>query len=361
MTPNPATILLVLRNDAVRHAVGGSLAQKGYRVKPASTGEKALELLKRSPIACAVVDAVLQDADGLDLPQAMALNHPVLPIILVQGSPDTRSVLAARQRGISEYMTGPLSASALVAAVARVLGEQSIRMAGPAAETVRKSQPQQLAAAALDALVWAMEAKDPHLAGHSIRVGDLAASIATRLGRSDQEVEEIRLAGRLHDIGMIAISDGILTKPGQLSPEEWAEIKRHPVLGYQLLAAYPRMERVASYVRGHHEHWDGKGYPDGLAGEEIPLGARIVGAAEIFDALTTSRSYRSAASVVDALERMHQISAEAVDPAVMRALQGVVAGRRTLEFIREDDRVAVESSMFATVGGAEGEYERAAS
>jgi response regulator RpfG family c-di-GMP phosphodiesterase len=361
MTPGAPTILLILCNDAVRHTVGGVLAQRGYRVKPASTGAKALTILRRSPIACAVIDAALQDADGVDLLQAMGMNHPALPIILVQGSPDARTVIAAQERGASEYLAGPLAPSALVAAIARVLGEEPAKVAQPAVGVARARQPQHLAAAALDALVWAMEAKDPHLAGHSIRVSELAASIATRLGRTDQEVEEVRLAGRLHDIGMIAISDGILTKPGRLTPEEFAEVKRHPVLGYQLLAAYPRMERVAGYVRGHHERWDGKGYPDGLAGAAIPSGARIVAAAEIFDALTTSRSYRSAASVVEALERMHQISAEAVDPAVMRALQMVVWGRRTLEFIRDDDRVVVESTMLAGVGSDERAYEAAVS
>jgi HD-GYP domain-containing protein (c-di-GMP phosphodiesterase class II) len=111
------------------------------------------------------------------------------------------------------------------------------------------------------------------------------------------------------------------------------------------------MERVAAYVRGHHERWDGKGYPDGLAGEAIPWGARILAAAEIFDALTTSRSYRSAASVVEALERMHHTSAEGVDPVVMRALQTVVYRRRTLEFIRDDDSTVFESSLLSGVAG----------
>jgi hypothetical protein len=111
---------------------------------------------------------------------------------------------------------------------------------------------------------------------------------------------------------------------------------------------------VASYVRGHHERWDGKGYPDGLIGEAIPWGARILAAAETFDALTTSRSYRSAASVVDALERMHLTSAEAVDPVVMRALQSVVCRRQTLEFIRDGENRDVEDAMFAGHAGADG-------
>lgn len=368
MTSGTPLILIVVDDHALRHGAGKVLAARGYRVRLASTGAKARALLKGTEVACVVADAVLQDMPGLDLVQEIALQHPTLPTILVQGSPDVRAVIAARDRGATEYLAGPLVLSALIAAVSRALGEGPVlgvlkgaesRASAPRGQPARRDQEtrqlQRLAAAALDALVNAMEAKDPHLAGHSIRVAELAASIATHMGRTDAEVEEVRLAGRLHDIGMIAISDGILTKPGGLTSEEYAEVKRHPILGYQLLAAYPTMERVASYVRGHHERWDGKGYPDGLVGEAIPWGARILAAAEIFDALTTSRSYRSAASVVEALERMHQTTAEAMDPAVMRALQIVVYRGRSLAFIRDDDASAVESGLVAALADADSE------
>jgi response regulator RpfG family c-di-GMP phosphodiesterase len=368
-------ILLALADDTLRQTAGRLLAARGYRVRLASTGAQALALLKRAPIACAIVDAVLADMPGLDLLQAIVAHHSTLPVIMVQGSPEVRAVLASRERGANEYLPGTLVPSALMAAVSRVLGEEVVSvvtkkpgratpapgLALPAQATAGTRQFQQLAAAALDALVIAMEAKDPHMVGHSIRVAELAASIAAHMGRADWEVEEVRLAGRLHDIGMIAISDGILTKPGPLSTEEFAEVKRHPVLGHQILVAYPTMKRAASYVRGHHERWDGKGYPDGLAGEAIPWGARVLAAAEIFDALTTSRSYRSAESVVEALERMHQASAEAVDPAVMRALQNVVYKRRTLEFIRDDDKPDVESALLAGVAAPDRGYERVVS
>lgn len=360
MTTERPIILVALSDHALRQVAGRLLVRKGYEVRLASTGARALALLERALVVAAIVDSVLPDMHGLDLLHAIGAAHPGMPMIMVQGSPDIRAVIASRERGAKEYLTGRLVPSALGAAVERALGGQRPTVTPsrpePRTEVVNPVPPhrqdgarriQQLAAAALDALVYAMEAKDPHLAGHSIRVAELAASIATHMGRRDWEVEEVRLAGRLHDIGMIAISDGILTKPGKLSVEEFAEVKRHPVLGHQLLVAYPSMERVASYVRGHHERWDGNGYPDGLIGEAIPWGARILAAAETFDALTTSRSYRSAASVVDALERMHMTSAEAVDPVVMRALQSVVCRRQTLEFIRDDENRDVEAAMFA--------------
>jgi response regulator RpfG family c-di-GMP phosphodiesterase len=370
MTTTHPVILVVLSDHDLRQAAGRLLVRKGYHVRLASTGSRALAQLERAPVECAIIDAVLPDMDGLTLLHLIGAEHPGMPMIVVQGSPDIRAVIAAREGGAKEYLTGRLVPSALRAAVQRMLREQRPAVVRhdpePRPQAVEPVPPyrhdgarqiQQLAAAALDALVSAMEAKDPHLAGHSIRVAELAASLATQLGRKDWEVDEVRLAGRLHDIGMIAISDGILTKPGKLSAEEFAEVKRHPVLGHQLLVAYPSMERVASYVRGHHERWDGTGYPDGLAGEAIPWGARILAVAETFDALTTSRSYRSAASVIDALERMRLTSAEAVDPVVMRALQSVVSRRRTLEFIRDDEDRDVEAAMIAGHAGAETQRE----
>jgi HD-GYP domain-containing protein (c-di-GMP phosphodiesterase class II) len=217
---------------------------------------------------------------------------------------------------------------------------------------------QHLAASALEALVHAMEAKDPHLPGHSLRVAELAASIAARMGRADWEVEEVRLAGRLHDLGMIAIGDAILTKAGALSAREYAEVKRHPVLGYDILSGYPNLERVAAYVRGHHERWDGAGYPDGLADESIPWGAQILAAAEVFDAMTSSRAYRAANSVSAALERMYAQSSDFIDPSVMRTLTRVVSKRETLSFIRDDDTLRVERDLLmrrdATDGSGNG-------
>jgi putative nucleotidyltransferase with HDIG domain len=143
--------------------------------------------------------------------------------------------------------------------------------------------------ATLEVLVNALEAKDPFSRGHSARVADLSAMIASELQLSDEDIEVIRTAGRLHDIGKIGIREEVLAKQGPLTPAEYEHVKDHVIIGTQILAPLAHLHGAIVCMRSHHERWDGEGYPDRLRGEDIPLGARILGIAEIFDALTTSR------------------------------------------------------------------------
>jgi putative two-component system response regulator len=187
-------------------------------------------------------------------------------------------------------------------------------------------------------LVNALEAKDPYLRGHSARVADSAAMVAAEMGLPDDQVESIRTAGRLHDIGKIGIREEILSKQGPLTDEEFDHVKLHPLIGSQILSPLAHLGAVIQFVRSHHERWDGKGYPDGLTGETIPIGARIIGAVEIYDALTTSRPYQEKMLPELAVERLRDLVGTVLDPAVHRALQAVVARREALVFL--DDRRA---------------------
>jgi len=139
----------------------------------------------------------------------------------------------------------------------------------------------------------AMVAYHPGTAQHSERVGALARLIGVEIGLEGPDLEVVHWTGLLHDIGKLAVPEEILTKPGRLTPEEWAQVQRHPAVGSDLLRTIsPGLEPVAAAVRAHHERWDGGGYPDGLAGEEIPLVGRIVTVADVYDALTHPRAYR---------------------------------------------------------------------
>lgn len=195
---------------------------------------------------------------------------------------------------------------------------------------------QHTAVATLEALVNALEAKDPYLRGHSARVADMAATVAKELGLSDEQIDAVRTGGRLHDIGKIGVREEILTKQGPLTDTEFEEVKRHTTVGAEILAPLTYLGPVIQYVRSHHERWDGKGYPDGLQGQTIPIGARIIGAVEIYDALTTSRSYQEKMVPELAVERLRDLVGSVLDPAVHRALQAVVARREALVFL--DDR-----------------------
>jgi putative two-component system response regulator len=193
-----------------------------------------------------------------------------------------------------------------------------------------------LAVATLESLVKVSEAQDSWFSGHSLRVAQLAASIAAESGRTDEEVEQVRQAGRLHDIGMICVPEGLQSKEGALTPAEFELIKRHPIVGAQILAPLPHLGHVATFVRGHHERWNGKGYPDGLAGEAIPWGARLIGAAEIYDALTTARPYREQLTPELAVERMRELTGTVLAPEVNRLLAAVVDRGNALVFVGDE-------------------------
>src|SRR4029079_9352525 len=187
---------------------------------------------------------------------------------------------------------------------------------------------ERISVATLEALVNALEAKDPHLRGHSARVADLSASVAAQMGCSDETVETIRTGGRLHDIGKIGIREEILNKQGPLTDTEFEHVKQHVLVGSQILAPLVHLRDVITFVRSHHERWDGGGYPDRLGGAAIPLHARIIRSVEIYDALTTSRPYQEKMPPEIAVERMRDLLGTVIDPAVHTALEAVVNPRQ---------------------------------
>jgi diguanylate cyclase (GGDEF)-like protein/putative nucleotidyltransferase with HDIG domain len=173
-------------------------------------------------------------------------------------------------------------------------------------------------------LAFAVDARDAYTGSHSHSVGDLAGRIAAQLGLPPDEVELVRLAGRLHDLGKLAIPEEILRKPGPLDPAERLVLERHAQIGHRMLRSLG-VEPVATWVRHHHERWDGGGYPDGLAGAEIPLGSRIVFVADALDAMTTERVYGERRTQAEALREAARAAGSQFDPEVVAALQAVLA------------------------------------
>ena len=164
------------------------------------------------------------------------------------------------------------------------------------------------------------EIKDPYIRGHQERTSEVAASVAEEMGLSSDRVRGTRLAGLLHDLGKAGISKRILNKPGKLTEEEFAEIKEHPPLGsMMIISEIEALQQVVPIVRHHHEHFDGRGYPDGLAGQDIPLEARILGVVDAFDAMTHERSYRKAMSREEALAELERGAGTQFDAAVVEA------------------------------------------
>ena len=220
----------------------------------------------------------------------------------------------------------------------------SVAEAQAPAELERRIERQARLRAA-ENLIRVVDAKDEYTGAHSERVALLVESIARQLELEDELVQQLKLAGRLHDLGKIAIPDRVLQKPGELTPHEARQLAHHPQLGASLLDGMD-IRPVDVWIKHHHEHWDGSGYPHGLAGAEIPFGSRLILVADAYDAITTDRSYRDAATPQEALEELRRNAGIQFDPEVVAALQahleglGVVSSQELAEVVVLRRRVA---------------------
>src|SRR5213594_509120 len=340
-------VLVVDDEEPIRNALKKFLAQQQFEVYAAGSGEEALQQLRRHRISLMLCDIRMPGTSGVDLvPQAIEIE-PELAILMLTAVNDATSAALCMQRGAMDYLTKPIELVDLGRAVQRALRRREMQgenrklsawlkeeVTTRTAELHReRMRLERISTATLEALVNALEAKDPYLRGRSARVADLSATIASQMELADEEVEQIRVAGRLHDIGKIGTRESVMEKQGPLTPEEYDHVKQHVIIGSQILAPLHHLGSVINYVRSHHERWDGSGYPDGLKGEDIPVGARVIGAAEVFDALTTSRPYQDKLTPEQAVEHMAQLSATVLDPKVYEALVTVVSRRGTLVFL----------------------------
>ena len=194
------------------------------------------------------------------------------------------------------------------------------------AEDVRRlyQQVQRAIYQSLLGLANALEAKDAYTKGHSERVGAWSRGVAAALGLPPADVDMIGQAGLLHDIGKIGIPEAILRKPGPLEDQEWAVMRNHPLIGAQIVAPFDFFGAGALMIRHHHERWDGSGYPDGLVGDEIPIGARIIAVADVYDALTSNRPYRAAMPHATVIARLGEASGRTLDEDAVAAFVDLI-------------------------------------
>lgn len=345
-----ATVLVVDDEESIRGALARFLNTRGYQAHQAASGEEALAQIKDNDVALMLLDVRMPGMSGMDVvPEALHLN-PDLAIMMLSAVTDATSAAICMQRGAMDYLTKPIELTSLAAAIERalrrrdtMLQERQIsswlkeELEHRARELERERRKlEQLSVATLEALINALEAKDRFLTGHSARVAAFAATVAQQFGMSDDEIEQVRMAGRLHDLGKIGVRESVLSKEGPLTPEEYEHVKEHVVVGSQILAPLTHLGPIVTFVRGHHEHWDGSGYPDGLKGDQIALGARILCAAEIYDALTTARPYQPTMTPEQAVSRMRRLAGSVLDPSVLDAIAGAVSRRQALVFLDED-------------------------
>jgi putative two-component system response regulator len=353
LIPRPAStsqprVLVVDDEETIRTALGRFLRSRGYEVEVAESGIAALIMLERQRFAVMVCDVRMPGMTGLEVvPEALQLD-PDLAILMLSAVNDAPTATDALSHGAMDYLVKPIELVDLQRAVERSTHRRQLEIERRRVEehireevALRSSELEREKAAlhaltigVAETLINAMEAKDVYLRGHSSRVADQAASMAEALGLDPDVVENVRLAGRLHDVGKIGIREDILNKAGPLTEEEFEHVKDHVRMGMEILTPLKHIPVALEYVHDHHEHWDGGGYPRGLAGEQITIGGRILAACDAFDAITSRRAYREAmdpTATIDYLERTEV--GRLLDPNVFAALKKVVLRRKTLTFI----------------------------
>jgi putative two-component system response regulator len=292
------TILVIDDEPVIRELVAEILADAGYDVVTAADTETGLVRLEEHAIELVVSDIVMPGLSGLDLLAEVGRRRPSLPVVLVTGAGTHARLSDALAGGAAGLVMKPFSHAELQRAVATALER--------ARRAERELGERLLTPTLAGALANAIEARDSTMHGHCERMSALAVRLANELQLDARAVEVVRLGAILHDVGKIGIPDSVLMKSGPLGGEERALMRTHPLLGDRLLEPLELLQSVRPVVRHHHERWDGGGYPDGLAGEEIPLAARVVAIADAVEAMAAKRRYRARlmpAAIVGELER----------------------------------------------------------
>ena len=331
-------ILIVDDEETIRLALRKFLRSRGYEVEIAGSGEQAMQILEKGAFSLMLCDVRMPGMTGVQLVPLARENDQDLAIIMLTAVNDAATATEVLSAGASDYLMKPVELADLQQAVDRALlkrteliesrrldmlirEEVALRTAELEAE---KESLRLMSVSIAETLINAMEAKDVYLRGHSQRVAELAGQLAEEIGLDPEIAEDLRVAGRLHDVGKIGIREAILNKPGRLTSEEFEHVKQHVQIGLGILAPLFHLRKPLKYVEHHHERWDGAGYPLGLAGEAIPMGARILCAADTFDALTSKRAYREPLEPQAALQHLRIDSGKQFDPCVYDALVSVI-------------------------------------
>jgi len=315
-----AKILIADDNQAMREAIVRFVEAEGYTALAARNGREALALALEKQPDLVLLDVTMPDIDGFEVCRQLK-DDPrtaLIPITMltVLDSPDHRWY--GIEAGADDFLTKPFDERLLRARIQSQL------------RTKRLTDQLERTESVIVALALAVEAKDMYTEGHLWRLAHYGEQLAVAAGLSAEASRAVWQGGLLHDIGKIGVADGILQKPAPLTPEEYAQVKQHPEYGARIIAPLRFARDVAPIVRGHHEHWDGSGYPYGLRGEEIPVGARIIAIVDAYDAMTTDRPYRRALTPERAVQRLRARSGVQWDPELTALFISLIEHKRLL-------------------------------
>jgi len=324
-------ILVVDDEEAIREVVSTLLEAQGYHCSAVGNGRAALEYVEKNSLDLVLSDMVMPEMDGLKLLEWLRAHDPDIPVIMVTAMHDLSTALEAIRRGAYDYILKPFEKDQLFLSVRRALERRQLvrqnRNYQRNLEELVKQRTTQLTGAlsqleqsyddTLEALGGALDLKDAETEGHCQRVTAITISIAKAMQLDSILLPPIARAAFLHDIGKMAIPDRILRKPGPLTDEERDVMRRHSEIGHGMLVRIPFLCEAAEIVLAHQEAYDGSGYPRGLRGEEIPLGARIFAVADTLDAMTSDRPYRRALPISAARKEIKRCSGTQFDPKVV--------------------------------------------
>ncbi len=326
-----ARILVVDDETHVRAMMGSTLERQGYEVQLASGGREALESLELNTFDLVLTDIVMQDVNGIALLERIHSQFPNLPVVMVTAIHDISVAIDSMRRGAYDYLLKPFERDHLLNTVRRAMDhrhaleenqnyQQSLEQMVRARTEMLRHAMEDLEHSydvTLEALGDALDLKDSETEGHSKRVTAYTIALARAMGIPPAEIKVIARGAFLHDVGKMAIPDEILRKPGMLTKEEQAVMREHCTRGYNMLRKIPFLAGAAEIVFCHQEHYDGTGYPRGIRGKEIPIGARIFAVGDTLDAITSDRPYRRARSFDSAREEILRCSGSQFDPGVV--------------------------------------------
>jgi len=329
-------VLIVDPHDESSESVLAKLkAERFEKVFTAKTGEEALHMLSsglanREPIDLLLLSLDLPDRPGLETFEEV---HNVFDVglVLLANRDERHVALEGMGRGADDYILRPVNSDMFLLKTEKLLTRRFLR------KELRRStaRNETLFLNVLAVMAKVLEAKDPHTRFHSHRVSELSSQVAREMGFQDDEVRRIGVAGILHDIGKMGIRESILKKPGPLDKAEREIVQRHSIIASTILEPIEQLQSAVGYIKHHHEHFDGSGYPDKLVGEQIPLGARIIHVAEAFDSMVAKRSYNIPKTPEEALLELRRCSGTQFDPQVVEATTMVL--RRTGQLVAQTE------------------------
>jgi len=317
------TLLIVDDEAGIRNLLRRKLAGEGYQCMEAATAENALDVLAASPIALVILDIMLPDKPGTKLLSEIKSAYPDTAVVMATAVSKVDVATQCLRQGADDYICKPFDLGEVSLSIRRALEKRSLRLKIKEYQQYLEEKVEEqtveisnIFLGAIEALAFALEAKDRYTGGHSRRVSEIALALGTELGLPAKDLEDLRWGSLLHDVGKIAVDQLIQNKHGSLTSEEYEHIMIHTHVGADIVRPVVN-ERITEMIEHHHDHYDGYGLNQVVAGKDIPLGARIIAVADAFDALTSDRPYRSAMLREDAMDEIQRCAGTQFDPVVV--------------------------------------------